>query len=352
VAKGRTRAGRQKTAGQAPGGGTSDRSPDGAALFFEGFRTACARAPAGLMRPGPPAAPADIAAAGKALGRPIPESYAAFLRSFDGADLFHESMALCGVGAGRSLLEANRPPLPATLLPGELVFAETAGGDRYAFDRSSPPRVLHLRAGSDERWLAGSSFPRWLDALLARELLLYDPEGEFVLEAFEPDGEELTPVFARRQAERALRKDPDSAESHHDLAVALRRSGPLPQAREHFERATDLDPDNPWPWFDRARAELADGAPAQAVASFRRAADATPGPEGARFLAWAARAALDAVLPAEAARARQDAVARDPEVMAALERAAAAAEDDAARAEAAALVEAMTARKRLPLLRS
>ena len=52
------------------------------------------------------------------------------------------------------------------------------------------------------------------------------------------------------------------------------------------------------------------------MASFRHAAEATAGPEGARFLAWAARAALDAGLPADVARARQEALARDPGIAA------------------------------------
>ena len=72
-----------------------------------------------------------------------------------------------------------------------------------------------------------------------------------VLEAFEPDGEELMPAFALRQAERALRKDPGSAESHHDLGLAHRRLGHLARAREEFARAAMLDVHNPWPWFDR-----------------------------------------------------------------------------------------------------
>jgi tetratricopeptide (TPR) repeat protein len=335
------------TARPAPG-----RNRQGAALFFEAFRTAHARAPAGLILPGPPAAAADIAAAEAALGRSLPDAYLAFLRSFDGADLFHESVVLAGVGKGaaRQLVQANQPPLPATLAPDELIFAETSGGDRYALDRAEPARVLHLRAGSDERWLAGSSFPRWLEAVLAREAMLYDAEGEFVLEAFEPDGEELTPAFALRQAERSLRKDPGSAESHHDLGVALRRRGHLARAREHFVQATDLDPQNPWPWFDRGRTELSLGTPAAAALSFRRAAQLTPGAEGARLHVWSARAAAAAGQHDDAALARREAQARDPDVRTALQRAVDAAVEDDARAEAELLLEALAPRHRLPLL--
>jgi tetratricopeptide (TPR) repeat protein len=326
-----------------------------APLYFEGFRTAVARMADGLIRPGEPASPAQIAAAEKALGRRLPSAYAAFLKSFDGADLFNESLLLCGVGpdAACSLVEANRPPAPPLLEPGELVIAEAASGDRYALGAGDDPAVVHLRAGSDERWLSGSSFSRWLDVVLAREQLLYDSEGEFRQEAFEEDGEELTAPFALRQAERALRKDPGSAESHHDLGIARRRMGKLEGALQAFTRATELDPTNPWPWFDRARTELA-REDAAAVDSFRQAATLVPGPEGARFLAWAARAGRDLGRAADAEESRQQALARDPDLPTSLRRAAEAAEaaeDPDARAEAEALAEAMEPpKKRLPIL--
>ena len=56
------------------------------------------RLPAGLIRVVPPAADADIAGAEGALGHAMPAAYASFLRSFDGADLFHESLLIAGVG--------------------------------------------------------------------------------------------------------------------------------------------------------------------------------------------------------------------------------------------------------------
>jgi SMI1 / KNR4 family (SUKH-1)/Tetratricopeptide repeat len=305
-----------------------------------------------LIRPGGPATDAAIAAAEKALGRRLPASYATFLRSFDGADLFHEQLVLCGVGPeARNVVEANQPPAPPLLATGELIIAEAASGDRYALAPGDNPGVVHLRAGSDERWLSGSSFPAWLDAIVAREQLLYDSEGEFRLEAFEPDGEELTAPFALRQAERALRKDPGSAESHHDLGIALRRMGKLDRARESFTRAADLDPTNPWPWFDRARTELA-LEDAEAAGSFRQVAALVPGPEGARFLAWAARAARAAGDEGAAGVAREEAVARDPGLLAALKRAAEAAEDPEAKGEAEELAEAMEPpKRRLPVLK-
>jgi tetratricopeptide (TPR) repeat protein len=318
------------------------------ALYFEGFRNAEARLAGGLVRRGPPATAAELAAAEKALGRRLPGPYAAFLSMFDGAELFNEGLVLAGVGASaaRALVELS----PDASAP--LVFAEGAAGDRYEFGEGDDPAVWHIRPDG-ERWHAGSTYPRWLDSYLAREALLYDSEGEFVLEAFEEDGQELTPTFALRQAERALRKDPDAGETHHDLALALRRLGRSESALEHFVKASDLDPQNPWTWFDRARAQLAEGAAAPATEAFRRAGETAAGVEGARFFAWAARAAEEAGLPAEAEKARQAALARDPEIRASLERAAeaAAAEDDEdATREARRLIEAFAApKRRLPL---
>jgi tetratricopeptide (TPR) repeat protein len=130
--------------------------------------------------------------------------------------------------------------------------------------------------------------------------------------------------------------------------------GKLDRARACFARAAELDADNPWPWFDRGRAELALDDGASALASFRRVAILVPGPEGARFLAWAARAARAASREDEAVAAQTEARERDPELATALRRAAeaaAAAEDEDARAEAEALAEAMEpAKKRLPLV--
>jgi tetratricopeptide (TPR) repeat protein len=326
------------------------------ALYFEGFRTALADAPTGLIRPGGPASDADLAAAEARLRRPVPPPYATFLRSFDGADLFHETYLVAGVGreAWRSLVELNAEA-PEAARAGELVFAESTTGDLWTLAADGEPAVWHLRAGSDERWLSGSSFPRWLDALVAREQLLYDRDGEFRLEAFDEDGEELSPAFALRQAERALRKDPGSAESHHDLGVGLRRVGKLAQALDAFSRAAALDPLNPWPPFDAGRAALALEQPEAALASFRQSAAATPGPDGARLLAWAARAARDANLASDADATRREALARDPEIVRSLERAAetaAAAGDVDAREEAEKLVEALSPpKRRLPVVR-
>jgi len=331
-------------------------------MFFERFREATARLPDGLIRPAPPAGREALARAEARLGA-LPAEYASFLRSFDGADLFHEAIVIAGVGAAapRALLELNDSPddapRPLDTAPArELVFAEALGGDRFALDGRA--RVLRLRAGSDERIVAGSSFERWLDATVARERLLYGPDGEFAPDVFDDDGEEVTPAVALRQTERALKIDPGSAEAQHERGVALRRLGRAERALEAFTAATELDPENPWPWFDLGRTALAAGRELpRARAAFERAATLEAGPEGARLLAWAARAALAAGDEAAAAAARRSALARDPALLDALARAEAQAalegEDDA-RAENEALRLALApgsaARRSLPVV--
>ena len=127
------------------------------------------RLPDGLIRPGPPAAPEVVAAAEQELGVALPQPLRDFLLSFDGADLFHESIVIAGVGpdAALSLLSLNpRANRTAETGAAELVFAETVLGDRFAFAESGA--VLRLRAGSDERTLSGSTFERWLAAMVAR----------------------------------------------------------------------------------------------------------------------------------------------------------------------------------------
>ena len=178
-------------------------------MFFERFREATARLPDGLIRPGPPASASAIAAAEARLGGALPAAYASFLRSFDGADLFHEAIVVAGVGpaAPRALLALNSGGEPRP----ELVFAEAVAGDRFALDEGG--RVLRLRVDSDERILAGSGFECWLDATIARERVLYGPDGEFAPDVFDEDGEEVAASVVLKQTERALKVDPGSAEA-------------------------------------------------------------------------------------------------------------------------------------------
>lgn len=326
-------------------------------MFFDRFREALSRLPVGLIRPGPAASAADLAAAEARLGRKLPASFAAFLRSFDGVDLFHESIVVGGAGPGamRSLDDLRDPELP-----DHLVFAEALGGDRFGFDGEG--RVLRLRGvpPDQECWRAGGDFEHWLDGIVAHQRVLYGPDGEFSPDAFEPDGAEVMPMIALRQTERALRACDDSAEWHHERGVALRRLGRPAEAREAFLRAAALDPENPWPRFDAGRAalQLGPGTAREARQAFSEAARLEAGEARARFWVWGARAALLGGEPDQVAACRAHALADDPDIGAALARArdAARADEDAeALAEAEALLAALegpipAARARLPVL--
>jgi hypothetical protein len=330
-----------------------DRNPSSRPeLFFDHFRAAVARLPAGLIRVMPPAPPDVLRAAEAALGRPLPDDYRAFLQSFDGADLFHETLLVAGVGAGAPARLAELP----REREGELVFAVAVTGERYAIDERG--RVIRYDAGAEERAVAGTGFARWLDAAVAREQVLYGPDGEYAPEVFDPSGEEVTPLVALRQAERAQKQDPGAAGWAYARGLALRRLGRASAAVEALDEATGLDPDNPWAWFDLGRAALDDAQSARAVAAFRRAAELDPGPEGGRLLAWAARAAGAGP---EAAALREAALARDPGLVESLRRAVDAAagdEDPDAEAQAAALLAAIAPdtpvvpRRRLPVIKN
>jgi tetratricopeptide (TPR) repeat protein len=324
-------------------------------LYFEPLREAASRLAEGLVRLGPPASPAEIAGAERALGHRLPHVYRELLASFNGVDLFGESVLLLGVGRSPfgSLEATNRAPRPDQLGAGELVVGQTSEGDLLALPLepaagAREPCVFQLRPDADERWLAGSSFTHWLEAILAREEVLYDREGEFKLEAFEPDGE-VTAAYALKQAERAVRKDAGSALAQYELGLALRRLGRLDRAGQAFARASELGPENPWPWFDLGRTQHDEGDHGSAALSLQQAARAAPGPAGARFLAWAARCLAEASDRAGADRLLADARQRHPGLAEELRRAAEAESGDAQ--DLAALVAGeVPLRRRLPVL--
>ncbi len=319
--------------------------PPGPAHYFESLREAAGRLPEGLVRLGDPAPRAAIAAAESVLGRALPAAYAELLGSFNGVDLFGETVVLLGVGDSLfgSLVEANRPP-PA----GELVVAQTSEGDLVTLDTGpGSARVHRIRPDAEERWLLGSSLDLWLEATIAREEILYDSDGEFRLEAFEPGGE-VTAAHGLKQAERAARKDPGSAFFQHELGLALRRLGRDDRAAQAFARAAELDPPNPWPWFDLGRIQHARGEHGPAAASFQTAAAAASDPAGSRFLAWGMRCLVEQGQRAAADELRAQALQRHPTLIDELKRAAEAEEGDAR--ELVALLEGnVPLRRRLPV---
>ena len=317
-------------------------------MFFDRFRDAVSRLPGGLIRPGPPAPPAALAAAEARFGRRLPAPFVSFLQSFDGADLFHEAVVVGGVGPAAPRRLSDLAPADALDPDGPLVFAETLDGDRFAFRTDGA--VLRRRGtaatSDDEVWLAGTAFEPWLDALIAHERVLYGPDGEFSDDAFEPEGTEILPQVALRQADKALRLDPGAAELHHERGVALRRLARDDDAKAAFTRATALDPANPWSWFELGRVALDAGVAGarEALDAFERAGRAESGEAGAQFWIWAARAALVVGAPERLAECRRQALSRAPDLAGALRRArdeAAASDDPHELEEAQALLDGL-----------
>lgn len=305
---------------------------------------------------------AQISKLEQALGSPLPPGLGAFLRSWNGAELFQESIRLHGLDdTFGSLLQANRTQRPAGLHPTDLVFGDTAAGDLLVL---TPQGQVHrLRGleedegtpGWEERWLSGSSLEAWLAATVTRELPLYDSEGEFILEAFEEDGLALTPSFALKLARKALKKDSGAAELHHELGVAERRLGGWGRAMAAFARAAELDPKNPWIWFDLGRAQLQQGYAEVAASSFGEAATIARGHQAARYAVWQASALKAAGDEAGRLAACERARQGHPAIEAELQRAAAeavSADDMEAYDAVAPLVDAFAAAnvaRRLPL---
>lgn len=318
--------------------GPAQRPPRGGAapLFFEALRTAESRLPAGLVRLGGPARDSELLAAEERIGRRLPEALKDLLRSFDGADLFHETVVICGVGpdALRSLADSNLPPLPPKLHTEEVIIGQSSTDELFAMEPDDDgvredARVFRLHADAEERWLVGSSLGRFLESTLAHNQLLYGPDGEFLLEAFEEGGEELTATYALRRAERALKKDPQAAIYHHEAGLALRRMGRHQEARKAFGTAAALDPANPWPWFDLGRSERTLGQLSEAAAAFECAGEASLGGARGRFFAWSARCFFEAGERDTATRLLDEARRGHPTLAAELRRAADEANDEA-----------------------
>jgi len=315
--------------------------------------------PTGLNRVGAPCTSADLAAAERGLNLRIPRSFTQFLQSWNGVSLFHDSLFVFGAGRGPDRLLS---PI-SFLLEGKprrgIQIAESWSGEPYCLFEDDGP-VYHLRGGEEgdgtEVWLSGSSFPRWLDAIVAHEAVLFDSTGEYAEQAFASDGEEVAPRFAVKQAERAVRQDAGSAEFQHELALACRRLGRKDEADRAFGEALHLQPLNPWPVFDRGRLRLDDGDDLGASEDFETAAKLVEGATAARFWMFAARALANL----ENETARNDAAAMalkyEPLLRDGLSRAAEqslADGDTEAHAEQCALLGAFTpviTRKRLPVI--
>src|SRR5262249_46043579 len=107
-------------------------------------------------------------------------------------------------------------------------------------------RVLARDLATEELWVEGSGFARWLDAVMAREGVLYDRHGEFREEAF--DGGDLSTEARRKRAQAALKADPDSPAWNIELAELFVEGGERESAMEALARALELAPGAAGAW--------------------------------------------------------------------------------------------------------
>ncbi len=267
------------------------RPPKLAEGFHEAFRSALAGWPEGVHRPGAPAAPADLEAATRALGEPLPQPVVDFLRSWNGALVFHESVVLFGVGPaaeGGDLVAATRGARAAGACgPHDLVIGETADGGLWTLGTDG--RVWLLE--DEERWPVGSTLERFVAAVCAHEAVLFDRDGEYKEGAFEPGGERLVPAMAVQAARKAIAADRDAARWHFELGVALAEAHPE-QATRALEEAARLFPTGPFVRHELGKLLARQGRHAEAAAAFEAAHDADAEHDSASFfLLEAARAA-------------------------------------------------------------
>jgi hypothetical protein len=242
---------------------------------FDRFRAEVGRYAEGVHLLEPPAATEAVAAAERALGLPLPEAYRSFLlQCSNGAFLFHDDYTLFGVGPERDGPQRVQRH-------GELVWFGVGEGP-LCFDERG--RVLRLDGGEEEPQprVEGSGFERWLDAVMAREALLYDREGEFRDAVFDEE-QELAPRLRRRRAQAGIAADPVAPAWREELAAILVGEKKLGRAATELERAVALQPELPSAWFALGKLRREAGEPDAAALAFRRAAEAEGDPEEAAF---------------------------------------------------------------------
>jgi hypothetical protein len=239
------------------------------APFFDRFRVELGKYDEGVHDVGEPVA------ASRLVGRALPGQLADFYRSWDGARLFADTVVI----------------LPIDELGG------AAGGMRIgewpegALELDTDGRV---RSRDDEgaAIVVGSSLERFLAAVMAREGLLVERDGEFK-DVF--DVEEIDPRVRDRQTRAALKIDPDAAAWHLETAERAFDEGDDTAAEAALARAVALDEGAGDAWALLGALQRRSGRLAAAAASFARASGAT------------SAAAMRAERAAEAARAAKEA---------------------------------------------
>lgn len=236
-------------------------------MFFDKFRADVRRYADGVHELGDPAP----APALKTLPAPLRDFY----RSWNGMRLFTDSVAL--------------EPIERVAREGALWRVGEAFGAPLAVDETG--RIYELDDAGD-RVLQGSTLERWLAALMAREGLLVDREGEWK-DVF--DGDALSPEVRQKRARVGLKHDPGSASWQLEAAELAFEDGEPDEAEAALRAAVEADPQAGAAWELLGGIERRAGRLGDAEQAFVRAAGATAdASRRAERLAEAARAAKQA----------------------------------------------------------
>lgn len=259
--------------------------------FFERFRQDLGRYADGVHQLGAPAPEPELAATEARLGRALPPAYRQLLASYNGLSLFHDTVTL----------------QPAAELRPSAIGLEVGEAPEGVLHLDPAGRVLAVDENGD-RLVMGSTLEAWLRALMAREALLVDAQGEW-RDVFADDGA-LKPEVRRRRFARGERADPRAAAWVLEEAELMQELGDVARAERALERAVGLDPGAGAAWallggFYRNLGKLG-----EAARDFERAAQAS-GDAGRRALRFAEAARAAAAVDDAQARARLATLARD-----------------------------------------
>lgn len=228
--------------------------------FFDALRTAQGRYAPGVHYLPSPATEASLQKAEQRLGAPLPARHRAFLTSFDGGALFHEAVQLCSVTELTWARDERQRLVIGSVPDGAIWLA--ADGRLYLVDEETPDPIC-----------MGSDTEAWLSAVLAREALVVDRNGDF-RDVFGEEG--LSAPVRRKRAEVGLRHDRRSALYHLELAELWLEEDEPEVAGEHLQSAVALD-DQAGPAWELLGALHGDrGMPDLAEQALVAAAAATP----------------------------------------------------------------------------
>jgi hypothetical protein len=244
--------------------------------FFDRFRVELGKYEDGVHDVGEPVDAAKL--------KGLPAQLADFYRSWNGVRLFADTIVIDPIGSER--------------------LGEWPEG---TLELDSDGRV---RSRDEEGAIVvGSTLEKFLAAVMAREGLLVEHDGEFK-DVFDED--DVAPRVREKQTRAALKIDPDAAAWHLEAAERAFDDGDDAAAEAALARAVALDEGAAAAWALFGALQRRSGRLPAAAASFVRAAEATAaGPVRAERAAEAARAAKEASDEAGRARAAELARAAD-----------------------------------------